>query len=697
MRTYEKNYDFRKKMLEVHQKDIRDFSVERNTDETELKNGLVLCVKDNADDVILCAARDFVDYLFVSMNISVRLQKGAPKENEQAIILELAEESGIVLDTANGYRGFRIECENNIRITGYDSRGAAQALYYMEDLMNMRKAPFIKNGVTEKRPLYSPQMVHSGYALDDFPNEHLSFIAHEGRDAIMIFAKDANMTPVGFVDFNALIYRAARYGIDVYAYSYLRSEKHPDDEGAEEYYESTYGKLFKTCPGLKGVILVGESVEFPSKDKSTSGKSYRIKSPDGIPDEKISPGWWPCNDYPVWLNMVKKIVRKYNENADIVFWTYNWEQQDESARLSLINSLPDDITLQVTFEKSELFTTDGVKMAVDDYSLSRHGYSDIFRSEAEAAKKKGMRLYSMTNTGGRTWDFGTCPYEPMPYQWIKRYKAMKEAHEKFGLSGIMECHHYGFSSSIISKLSKLVFLNPDEAPEEILFKLTESYYGKENAKAVDSAFKLWSEAITYYTPNNSDQYGAFRVGPSYPFCFDAIMNLNSAPYSHFGNSICKPYYAEITYINSYPAPVKLAPNIKSLEKMCGLLKQGIDVLENISDKNENLLELINTGKFLYSCSISGLNAKKWYKLKLKVRTEENIKKFPAIIDEMENLLRDEIKNAENAIEYVNKDSRLGWEPSMEYLTDEEHIRWKIKQVNYVINNELARVRTAISL
>ena len=70
----------------------------------------------------------------------------------------------------------------------------------------------------------------------------------------------------------------------------------------------------------------------------------------------------------------------------------------------------------------------------------------------------------------------------------------------------------------------------------------------------------------------------------------------------------------------------------------------------------------------------------------------NNKDILACLDEMESICRAEIKNAEEAIAYVQMNSRLGWEPSMEYLGDEEHIRWKIAQVESVINVELKSFR-----
>ena len=97
--------------------------------------------------------------------------------------------------------------------------------------MNLKHAPVVKMGEECRKPLFSPRMVHSGYGLDMFPDAHLNAIAHTGMDAILVFTKDANITPQGYLDFNELIYRAAAYGIDVYAYSYLKSLKHPDALG----------------------------------------------------------------------------------------------------------------------------------------------------------------------------------------------------------------------------------------------------------------------------------------------------------------------------------------------------------------------------------------------------------------------------------------------------------------------------------
>ena len=689
----EQAYDFRKRLLQVHEPKIKDFEKQAAADDFILRDGLVVEVSENADEVIDTAAQDFIDFLSVSMGISATLSKG--DSGEGAVCISLAGEQGIDLEEAAAYKGFLIEVEDSVKVYGYDARGAAQALYCLEDLMSFAHAPYLKKGELRKRPVFSPQMVHSGYGLDEYPDEYLAKIAHEGRDAILVFTKDVNQTPSGYLDFNGLIRRAAKYGLDVYAYSYLESNMSPESPEAEAYYENNYGRLFRECPGLKGVTLVGESVEFPSRDPHVAKGRYFETSVDGIPSGKRSSGWYPCEDYPVWLNLLKRVIRKYNSEADIVFWTYNWGFQPEEARIKLIESLPTDISLQATFEMFEPRTYGECTGHCADYTLSFAGPGAYFKSEAEAAKKRGIRLYSMTNTGGLTWDFGVIPYEPMPRQWMERYEAMRRANRAWGLCGIMETHHYGFYPSFISKLSKWSFFEPYEDMEELLQKILVGEYGEENLDAVSRALDLWSESVRFYTPSNADQYGAFRVGPSYPFCLTATIPIPSSPEAMFGNRICCPTYPNSADARDSLTSIRIHEEMKSQENMLKLIHEGNLILEGAAIKNEKLLHLLNLGKFIENTVKTGIHAKQWQVLKNRLYVSDSKMDAKLILDEMEQLLNAEIAVAEATIPLVEADSRLGWEPSMLYMTDKWHLEWKIRQVNYVLNVEIAEYRKSL--
>ncbi len=701
----EKRYDFRKKLLTIHEADIRDFSKKPNDDMVALTDGAIIEIGETAHEVVSVAAEDFADFLQVSMGISAAVSKTGKAEGKNVIRLSLGEDAGIDLKEAAGYKGFLIDADEGICVYGYDDRGIAAGLYYLEDLMSMEKAPFLKKGEIRKKPMMAPLMVHSGYGMEEWPDEYLMRIAHEGRDAILVFVCGPDKTRVGHLDFNDLIARAARYGLDVYAYSFMQSGMHPDEPDAEAFYDSIYGELFRKYPGFKGVTMVGEVVEFNSNDPHVSKfRSWDPYTAD-LPDGKFWPGWYPCEDLPRWVELVKNVIRKVKPEADIVLWSYNWGFQPEEARVRLIENLPTDISFQATFEMFDNKEIGDVLTACSDYSLAFVGPGPYFTSEAVAAKKRGIRLYAMTQAAGVTWDFGCVPYEPMPYQWMKRYENIRKAIHEWGLCGAMDNHHHGFYPSFISKFSKHAFLTPEEPLEDILNKILASEFGAENLEKVQEGFSRFSEAISYYTPTEGDFCGASRVGPAYPFCLYTQVKMPSQPGGMFGNLVVSTTYSNgmthASFVSAEPREhmlnLRIFPEIESLETMQRLMAEGVEILESIPEKNEKLLSVLNLGRYIYHCVTTNIHAKHWHILKCKLSAEFTKEGLLGILDDMEQLLLAEAENAKGAIPVVERDSRLGWEPSMLYLGDKEQIEWKLRQIDYVLTKEMVKVRKSINL
>lgn len=680
----EKPYEFRKRMSEIHKKNLRDNTLICSADELELTNGCRIVIMPDADEVTENAAKDFADYLFTSMNVSASLCRDDASDGDVLVYTDA---------NSLGKSGYRIQTANQITVCAFDGRSASQALYYLEDVMTVRRAPFVPKGTKERILRFSPRMLHSGFGLDEFPDEHLSMIAHSGRDAIMVFAKDTDMTPYGYLDFNNLVRRAAKYGIDVYAYSYLSVTMHPSEKEAPEAYDAVYGRLFKNCPGLKGIVLVGESVEFESKDENAGKCGARPN--DEIPSGKPRPGWYPCSDYPEWLSLVKNTVRKYNPNADVVFWTYNWGWADESLRIKLIESLPTDISLLATFEMFETFRRDGLTYSCSDYTISFAGPGKYFESEAKAAAKKGIRLYSMTNTGAMTWDIGVVPYIPVPYQWQKRFDKMIEYNKTCGLCGIMESHHYGFYPSFMGDFSSRVFdIGSEGTDAELSFALAK-HFGTADIPTLKDALKLWSKAIEYHSASNEDQYGPWRVGPAYPFILKRKLNVPCQKHAMFGSRICYTSYPDFP-INDKPlssaASLRIPREIEYTAKEKALFEEGVQILESIPNACDELMRLINLGKFICTVLTTGINIKKWYLQKSALLTAANSERGNEILDNLEKIAHDEISNAKCAVPLVEYDSRLGWEPSMEYVCHRENIEWKIRHLNYVLDTEIPDIR-----
>ncbi|MDD2708290.1 MAG: hypothetical protein PHV34_09795 [Verrucomicrobiae bacterium] len=710
----EERYQFRRRLNQVHRVGRRNPAVVAGKDEVCVGEGWRIVIGESAPPVVWNAARDLQDYLLDSMGVSVLLVPvakvaSAVTEKIPSIILASKEELPKWGRGLSVPRSYRLVCDPGLVVVcGCDARGAAQGGFYLEDLMNLREAPFVRRQDVARKPLFSPRMVHSGWGIDQFPDAHLNAMAHHGFDSILVFAKGPDRTTCGYLDFNELIDRADRFGLDVYFYSYLKNEKHPSDPDAEAYYDSTYGALFKACPRAKGVVLVGESVEFPSHDEKTTGRPHDAPHENGLPPAKPSPGWWPCRDYPQWLNRVKKAVRKQNSKADIVFWTYNWGWAPRKDRVALLNTLPTDITLLVTFEMFNPIPNGKAMNVCVDYTLSFEGPGQYFKSEAEVARRRGIRLYAMANTGGLTWDFGVVPYEPMPFQWARRHRALLKAREKWGLCGLMESHHFGWWPSFVSELAKWAYWEPGFSTEEIASAIARRDYGMTAAPLVLKAWQAWSEAIRHYTPTNEDQYGPFRVGPSYPLVFhpnfsrtfaSKEVKIPSAWHAHFGSGIALGFYKPLENSQQSLAGCRLKGELRRLHQMSRLWRQGIGWLEKALKKTPSVKKdegerLLNMGRFMLNMMTTTANVKKWWQLNQRLMLAPDRRRMNAILDAMEKVAVAEIRNAEETIPLVERDSRLGWEPSMEYMTDAEHLRWKVALVRTILTKEIPMCRKA---
>lgn len=703
----EKNYQFRDRYCIVHKPHRRDASAEPLENETVIKNGWKIVIPSNADTVLAVAANDLVDYFATSMDVSVDLIRQDETYEDFCIRYEI--------DPSLEKGSYRLSVnESSVLLIGQNSRLAAQAGYFIEDLMNLREAPFLERTETVRTALFSPRMVHSGYGLDVYPDEYLINIAHSGIDAIITFIKNTDLNQERASELNELCLRAAKYGVDVYAYSYLANKLHPEDEGAEQFYEELYGRLLDLCPYFKGIIFVGESCEFPSKDSHTEGirrKDNFDSNGKPLKNTKPYPGWWPCYDYTIWLELVSKIMRRRNPDIDIVFWSYNWCRVDASYRKALIDTLPKDITLQATFEMGGFVERDGIKNTTADYTLYYVGPGDYFKTEGQFAKENDLKFYSMTNTGGLTWDVGVVPYIPAPYRWMERYREMQDAHGRYGLCGIMESHHYGFTPSFISDLAKWAFWSPLCDLDRVISKIAARDFCKEHVEDVLKAYHLFSQGIYHLISVVVDQYGPFRIGPSYPLVLfeNPELRVPESPSAHFGSRICYAVYGKNNYgattlsldpqpdeVGEGQAMKKFNYEIENFRECARLFTQGIELLYPLLDlipesKRENARRIVGLCHFIRNTARTAVHAKEFFKRKT-VLLSLSGKERNSIIDEMLTICHAEKENAIETIPLVEFDSRLGYEPSMEYMCDIDHIEWKLGLLEDVITNELPALK-----
>ena len=242
---------------------------------------------------------------------------------------------------------------------------------------------------------------------------------------------------------------------------------------------------------------------------------------------------------------------------------------------------------------------EGIVTRCVDYTASFEGPGKYFRSEAQTAHERGIPLYTMSNTAGLSWDIGVIPYEPIPFQWARRYRGLHEAREKWGLVGLMESHHYGWWPSFVNELAKWAFWAPTPTTEEMAERIARRDFGQEGAPLAVKAWQAWSEAFRDYVPTNEDQYGPFRVGPSYPLLFlEEKGPFPSAPYAHFG--------ARILTTNYRPHKPEDLPRRSSSWSGCARDGKGLALLEQAvavtpERKREDAERMLGLGRFIRNC------------------------------------------------------------------------------------------------
>ena len=356
-------------------------------------------------------------------------------------------------------------------------------------------------------------------------------------------------------------------------------------------------------------------------------------------------------------------------------------------RNRLIREVPDRLKSECGYEMFATYDLDGQDVRCFDYSLRVVEPGYYFKTEAEAVAERGMKFMTIGNTGGKTWDFGVIPYTPAPYRWAERFEFMRDAHDRYGLSGLTDSIHFGVHPSFISEIAKWAFATPRANLNEKIPQILASYFGREHIAEVDEALKLWSKALVCSVPCNEDQYGALRVGPSYPF-YSGLGPCKgiSPPQDPYAMYTLKEGMFHNTYFQCSPGILiedRIDREIASFEKERDLLLQGIEILEKLENPNEELQRLTNMGKFMYHTIITVLHRKRYYMLdQARMRAAENkdIAAHKQAIEKMLDILQAEAENANAAIPLVEFDSVLGYEPSMEYVTDRKRIEWKLAQL-----------------
>ena len=226
-----------------------------------------------------------------------------------------------------------------------------------------------------------------------------------------------------------------------------------------------------------------------------------------------------------------------------------------------------------------------------------------------------------------------------------------------------------------------------------LTRILHRNYGFGHEKEILEALEYWSEAIRELPPSGEEQCGAFRVGPSFPFSIAGSYMYPADKHSkgYFMTSAYKPHNGS-HQSSVCPSGRRIAYQRAKLVRMLDLLIKGRCLLDSLSIINDDLERLINLGRYMECIVTTGINAKDWYNVVARLPISDDKDEIERLITEAERIIDSERANVERALPLVERDSRLGWDPRMEYVCDPARLNWKLKLLDYVRGAELDKYR-----
>jgi len=672
-----------------------------------------------SSQVLQNAVQDFLDYLEKSMRVQVEVEARDSLDGWQSlnrcIVVGTRDQLPKCGAALKGPKDYEILAgPQRVTVCGYDERGAMYGLYNLEARMNLREGPFLPADLHSVRhSLYSTRMVHSWMGWMEFPDPLLSYLAHDGFDGIFasVYANPNGdrTTAESSTEFYArllfrvrpqdparmrdLINRAARFGIKVYTpiiYQYLGT---PESEAG---LRKLVRAIVKEFPEIQGYVLL------------TEGFWYKKWGGGHGANREYLQDW--ARNWSRAVGIVAEECHRINPSIEILPWEYNIDFRPQNADLKryFIQQLPADTIPLLTWENGKSFEIDGMQGYLRDYSLSQIGPAEVTHAQIEEARQRGMKVYSKVDAFA-SWQFGTVPYLPFPYQWHDRYAAL----EKYGVNGTLESWSSGYSPSFIAELRAWSCWSGVPPFEELLEGIAARDFGFAGKERVLKAWDLFSRAIRL-VPDTGPNMGTnnavgnplfFQEPPARTTTFKYSWTDHAKWVGYFGGGI-NPYWPfTVSRMVFYPdfsnqtnkaelyarsaTGVQVGKEIPVLPVFLKYLRQAADQMEeglkhyrsaalaSPESKRQGAVREVVIAEHLQRMMQSDHAILEFEDLRLRLVTEPDTQKAGVLLDRMESIVRDEIERTKFSLLAAARDSRLGFQYEQDYVYTPYSLREKL--------------------
>jgi hypothetical protein len=715
----EEPYDFAKVLSEGFQWPLRDPLAKPRPQEVALpSDGWTLLIPSGAGVVLRQAAQEFCTYLNQAMQVRLTQQTrdslSGWKGLRKTIVAATRDSLPGCGSQLTGPKDYQVVVSPDlIVVCGFDERGAMYGLYNLEERMSLREAPFLPNDLdTVRHSLYKARMTLSGLGWDEWPDRYLALLARFGFDSIFasvysnpngvagpspLWDTIKTQDPVRIHDF---IQRAARFGLDLYCPIVFRYTGDPENTAA---LRKLVRDIVTTFPEIRGYVLLTEGFFYKTW--------FGANNHNGDLHQWVK-GWGEG------VNIVVEECKKINPAIEVLPWDYNVDFTPDKVEIKeyVIEQLPQYAIPLITFENGKGFILDGESGYLKDYAISEIGPSEVAAAQIAAAKKRGMRaVYAKADTSA-SWQLGTFPYLPFPYQYYERYQAL----EKYRIDGTMESWSYGFQPSFVGEM-RCWYSWTDAPPiDRLLRSIARRDFGPSSEDLVLSAWKDFSHAIRSYPqihgalgtsavaaplyleePGTIAEHGGVKhswedeekrarklaVSPGQPTGRGNSLRPDFSNQTNMAERLARPFTVAVFNkylllaademgkgLESYRPAALMAPEAKR----AGAFRQVLiaEQIERMMRSAEALLEFEDLRFRLVNGSSGG--------------------EAQQMLGRMATILNDEIVRTEAAWETSRRDSRLGYEWEHDYFYTPDDLKEKLELLRLTLDQQMPAFRRRYS-
>ena len=463
--------------------------------------------------------------------------------------------------------------------------------------------------------VWTPRYVYSYFALygdplvetdaDPFPDGLLERLAASGVNGVWMQAVLNTMAPArAFPEFgqgwptrlknlNALIARAARYGVKIYLYMNEPRAmpaafftRHPAVRGerfqnwwslctstgkVRDWMSSSLEHVFRQAPGLGGIFTISMSENHTNC--FSHGGAWGVKAPVA----RDCPRCRERSSDEVLAEMFRAMrqgIRAASATAEIIHWDWGWP--DEMAA-RLIPKLDKDVLYASISEWSQPVERGGVRSRVGEYSMSVVGPGPRATRNWQIARQAGLRTVAKV-AFNNTWEISAVPYIPVPHLVLEHCEKLERA----GVSGLMLSWTCGGYPSPNLEAASYFFYSPRPSPAEILQRVAAARYGHPAAAAVVEAWRLFSEAFAEFPYGVQIYILPTQHGPA------NLLRLE--PTGLPPGMILFPHDAMKSWCGNYPPEIVVA----QLSKVAAGWKRGLDLFERAAPRATADLDIART-------------------------------------------------------------------------------------------------------